>query len=147
MLCGFIFRILHLILSNSQERRDRMLQKLFHEALGTLSQESSTRCYRRTVQRWLRSSYLRIRNLILIHLLKKKRKKLIMRIARQIPKTWPLHPKFSGSWVLTLQTLTFTGLYPPNNFLGFRIKSRISSALSWWSSCPQPSGQITAAAK
>ena len=24
---------------------------------------------------------------------------------RQIPKTWPLHPKFSGSWVLTLQTL------------------------------------------
>ena len=26
-------------------------------------------------------------------------------IARQIPKTWPLHPKFSGSWVLTLQTL------------------------------------------
>ena len=38
-------------------------------------------------------------------MMKKKRKKLIMRIARQIPKTWPLHPKFSGSWVLTLQTL------------------------------------------
>ena len=31
--------------------------------------------------------------------------RILNRIARQIPKTWPLHPKFSGSWVLTLQTL------------------------------------------
>ena len=30
----------------------------------------------------------------------------LLLIARQIPKTWPLHPKFSGSWDLTLQTLS-----------------------------------------